>query len=28
LMKSEENRQKLMQAGSPGDVLALIDNVE
>ncbi len=28
LMKSEENRQKLMEAGSPGDVLALIDNVE
>jgi fructose-specific phosphotransferase system IIA component len=28
LMKSEENRQKLMQAGSPGDVLALMDNVE
>ncbi len=28
LMKSEENRQKLMQASSPGDVLALIDNVE
>ncbi len=27
LMKSEENRQKLIQAGSPGDVLALIDNV-
>lgn len=28
LMKSEENRQKLMQANSPGDVLALIDNVD
>ncbi len=28
LMKSEDNRQKLMQAGSPGDVLALMDNVE
>jgi len=28
LMKSEENRQKLMQASSPGDVLDLIDNVE
>jgi fructose-specific phosphotransferase system IIA component len=28
LMKSEENRQKLMEASSPGDVLALIDNVE
>ena len=28
LMKSEENRQKLMQASSPGDVLALIDAVE
>lgn len=27
LMKSEENRQKLIHAGSPGDVLALIDNV-
>lgn len=27
LMKSEENRQKLLQASSPGDVLALIDNV-
>ncbi|MEW6050192.1 MAG: PTS sugar transporter subunit IIA [Candidatus Zixiibacteriota bacterium] len=27
LMKSEENRQKLMQANSPGDVLALMDNV-
>ncbi len=27
LMKSEENRRKLMQAGSPGDVLALMDNV-
>jgi fructose-specific phosphotransferase system IIA component len=28
LMKSEENRQKLLEATSPGDVLALIDNVE
>ena len=28
LMKSEDNRQKLMQAGSQGDVLALMDNVE
>lgn len=28
LMKSEENRQKLTQASSPGDVLALIDAVE
>jgi fructose-specific phosphotransferase system IIA component len=28
LMKSEENRQKLMQASSQGDVLALMDNVE
>ena len=28
IMKSEENRQKLMDASSPGDVLALIDNVE
>jgi len=27
LMKSEENREKLMKASSPGDVLALIDNV-
>lgn len=27
LMKSEENRQKLLEATSPGDVLALIDNV-
>lgn len=27
LMKSEENRAKLMEATSPGDVLALIDNV-
>jgi fructose PTS system EIIBC or EIIC component len=27
LMKSEDNRQKLMQANSPGDVLALMDNV-
>lgn len=27
LMKSEENRQKLMQANSPGDVMALMDNV-
>lgn len=28
LMKSEENRQKLIQASSPGDVLALIDAVD
>ncbi len=28
LMRSEENRQKLIQAGSPGDVLALIDIVD
>ena len=28
LMKSEDNRQRLMQASSPGDVLALMDNVE
>jgi fructose-specific phosphotransferase system IIA component len=28
LMKSEDNRQKLMQASSQGDVLALMDNVE
>ncbi len=28
LMKSEENRQKLLEATSPGDVLALMDNVE
>jgi fructose-specific phosphotransferase system IIA component len=28
LMKSEENRKKLMQAPSPGDILALIDDVE
>ena len=27
LMKSEENREKLLQAASPGDVLALIDNI-
>jgi mannitol/fructose-specific phosphotransferase system IIA component (Ntr-type) len=27
LMKSEESREKLMQASSPGDVLALMDNV-
>jgi len=27
LMKSEENRNKLLQASSQGDVLALIDNV-
>ncbi len=27
LMRSEDNRQKLMDASSPGDVLALIDNV-
>ena len=28
LMKSEENREKLLAASSPGDVLALMDNVE
>ena len=28
LMKSEENRQSLLNATSPGDVLALMDNVE
>ncbi|HUV30995.1 MAG TPA: PTS sugar transporter subunit IIA [Acidobacteriota bacterium] len=28
LMKSEENREKLMRATSPGDVLALMDNVK
>jgi len=28
LMKPEENRQKLLEAASPGDVLALIDAVE
>ncbi|MEW6413136.1 MAG: PTS sugar transporter subunit IIA [Candidatus Zixiibacteriota bacterium] len=28
LMKSEKNRQKLMEASSPGDVLALMDNVD
>lgn len=28
LMKSEKNRQKLMEATSPGDVLALMDNVD
>lgn len=28
LMKSEKNRQKLMDASSPGDVLALMDNVD
>ena len=28
LMKSENNRQKLMSASSPGDVLALMDNVD
>lgn len=28
LMKSESNRQKLMEAVSPGDVLALMDNVD
>jgi len=27
LMKSEQNREKLMRATSPGDVLALMDNV-
>jgi len=28
LMKSEENREQLLAAGSPGDVLTLIDDVE
>lgn len=28
LMKSEKNRQKLLDASSPGDVLALMDNVD
>lgn len=28
LMKSEENRKKLMDATSPGDVLALMDNID
>ena len=28
LMKSEKNRRKLMDATSPGDVLALMDNVD
>ena len=28
LMKSEENRAKLMAASSPGDVLALMDNID
>jgi fructose-specific phosphotransferase system IIA component len=28
LMKSEANRKKLMEAVSPGDVLALMDNVD
>ena len=28
LMKSEENREKLLKAASPGDVLALMDNVD
>ena len=28
LMKSAENRQKLMDASSPGDVLALIDRID
>ena len=28
LMKSEENRNKLFESASPGDVLALIDNVD
>lgn len=28
LMKSTDNRDKLLQASSPGDVLALIDNVD
>ena len=28
LMKSAENREKLIEASSPGDVLALIDNID
>ena len=28
LMKSEENREKLLSAASPGDVLALMDNID
>ncbi len=28
LMKSDENRQKLLEATSPGDVLALMDNID
>jgi fructose-specific phosphotransferase system IIA component len=28
LMKSAENRQKLLDAGSPGDVLALMDKID
>lgn len=28
LMKSEENREKLLSASSPGDVLALMDNID
>jgi fructose-specific phosphotransferase system IIA component len=28
LMKSEETREKLLQAASPGDVLAVMDNVD
>lgn len=28
IMKSEENRQKLLDATSPGDVLALMDNID
>jgi fructose-specific phosphotransferase system IIA component len=28
LMKSEKNREKLLRAASPGDVLTLIDNIE
>ncbi|UCE25465.1 MAG: PTS sugar transporter subunit IIA [Candidatus Zixiibacteriota bacterium] len=28
LMKSEKNRQRLMEVTSPGDVLALVDNVD
>lgn len=28
LMKSEKNREKLLEASSPGDVLALMDNVD
>ena len=28
LMKSDENRQRLLEATSPGDVLALMDNID